>query len=179
MNQRRFALVAGGGTGGHVVPAVAVAEALAQEGGPTSVELVASRRGIDADLLGQCGLPVTLLPGSGPGAAHRREGRDRQCGGRGRSHLGPGAGAGVGGTTASRGGGGHGRLRQCSPGFGRGGVGRAGCARERRCRPRRRQPAGGTFRSGGGGRASGNGDEAGRGHRRTGAPRDCRRGRHA
>lgn len=65
MSARRFALVAGGGTGGHVIPAVAVARQLSARRGPTSVELVGSRRGLDSQLVRGTGLPVTLLPGRG------------------------------------------------------------------------------------------------------------------
>ncbi|MGA2521917.1 MAG: glycosyltransferase [Acidimicrobiales bacterium] len=65
MSARRFALVAGGGTGGHLVPALAVAGALVEEAGPGSVEMVGSRRGLDATLLAGAGLPATLLPGRG------------------------------------------------------------------------------------------------------------------
>jgi UDP-N-acetylglucosamine--N-acetylmuramyl-(pentapeptide) pyrophosphoryl-undecaprenol N-acetylglucosamine transferase len=65
VSRARFALVAGGGTGGHLVPALAVARALADQAGPDSVELVGTSRGIDAELLADCGLPVTLLPGRG------------------------------------------------------------------------------------------------------------------
>ncbi|HTZ08245.1 MAG TPA: glycosyltransferase [Acidimicrobiales bacterium] len=65
MSGRRLALVAGGGTGGHLVPALAVARALAPAGEGEAVELVGSRRGLDAQLLAGEGLPVTLLPGRG------------------------------------------------------------------------------------------------------------------
>jgi len=62
---RRYALVAGGGTGGHLVPALAVARALGAGLGPDAVELVGARRGLDAELLAGEGMPVTLLPGRG------------------------------------------------------------------------------------------------------------------
>jgi undecaprenyldiphospho-muramoylpentapeptide beta-N-acetylglucosaminyltransferase len=62
---RRYALVAGGGTGGHLVPALAVARAIVSDKGPQSVELVGSRRGLDAVLLAEHELPATLLPGRG------------------------------------------------------------------------------------------------------------------
>ncbi len=65
MSTRRYALVAGGGTGGHLVPALAVARALAEGQGPDAVELVGARRGLDAQLLADEGVPVTLLPGRG------------------------------------------------------------------------------------------------------------------
>lgn len=65
MSARRFALVAGGGTGGHLVPALAVCRALAAGRDADAVELVGSRRGLDAELAGGQGLPVTLLPGRG------------------------------------------------------------------------------------------------------------------
>lgn len=65
MTMRRFALVAGGGTGGHTVPALAVARALEKERGPGSVELVGSRRGLDARILESTGMPATLLRGRG------------------------------------------------------------------------------------------------------------------
>jgi UDP-N-acetylglucosamine--N-acetylmuramyl-(pentapeptide) pyrophosphoryl-undecaprenol N-acetylglucosamine transferase len=62
---RRYALVAGGGTGGHLVPALAVARALGEGRGSGAVELVGARRGLDAQLLAGEGVPVTLLPGRG------------------------------------------------------------------------------------------------------------------
>jgi len=61
----RFALVAGGGTAGHVQPALALSRALAQTHGPESVELVGSRRGLERTMLADAGLPLTLLPGRG------------------------------------------------------------------------------------------------------------------
>jgi UDP-N-acetylglucosamine--N-acetylmuramyl-(pentapeptide) pyrophosphoryl-undecaprenol N-acetylglucosamine transferase len=48
-----------------VVPALALARALAAERGPGSVELVGARRGLDRELVGASGLPLTLLPGRG------------------------------------------------------------------------------------------------------------------
>jgi len=62
---RRFALVAGGGTGGHLVPAVTVAQALAEARGDDAVEIVGSRRGLEGALLADSGVPVTRLPGRG------------------------------------------------------------------------------------------------------------------
>jgi UDP-N-acetylglucosamine--N-acetylmuramyl-(pentapeptide) pyrophosphoryl-undecaprenol N-acetylglucosamine transferase len=65
VSTRRYALVAGGGTGGHLVPALVVARALGQGQGRDAVELVGARRGLDGELLAGEGLPVTLLPGRG------------------------------------------------------------------------------------------------------------------
>jgi len=65
MSARRFALVAGGGTAGHLQPALAVARALVAEHGPASVEMVGSRRGLERAVLVESELPVTLLPGRG------------------------------------------------------------------------------------------------------------------
>jgi len=65
VSTRRYALVAGGGTGGHLVPALAVARALGEGRGPGAVELVGARRGLDAELLSGEGVPATLLPGRG------------------------------------------------------------------------------------------------------------------
>jgi UDP-N-acetylglucosamine--N-acetylmuramyl-(pentapeptide) pyrophosphoryl-undecaprenol N-acetylglucosamine transferase len=62
----RFALVAGGGTAGHLQPAVAIAEALVAAGHPqNSIEFVGSERGQDRVTLEGRGFPFTLLPGRG------------------------------------------------------------------------------------------------------------------
>jgi UDP-N-acetylglucosamine:LPS N-acetylglucosamine transferase len=63
---RRYALVAGGGTAGHLQPALAIAEALVADGHDRStIEFVGSERGQDATTLAGRGFPVTLLPGRG------------------------------------------------------------------------------------------------------------------
>jgi UDP-N-acetylglucosamine--N-acetylmuramyl-(pentapeptide) pyrophosphoryl-undecaprenol N-acetylglucosamine transferase len=64
--QRCYALIAGGGTAGHVQPALAIARALVERGHPQgSVELVGSERGIEARLVPEAGFELTLLPGRG------------------------------------------------------------------------------------------------------------------
>lgn len=61
-----FALVAGGGTAGHVLPGLAVARALVARGhDPASIHFVGSVRGLEATLVPNAGFGVTLLPGRG------------------------------------------------------------------------------------------------------------------
>ncbi|MGA2528594.1 MAG: glycosyltransferase [Acidimicrobiales bacterium] len=63
---RRFAIITGGGTAGHVQPALAVAEALVARGhAPSTIGYVGARRGIEAKLVPEAGFEVTLLPGRG------------------------------------------------------------------------------------------------------------------
>src|SRR2546425_891216 len=59
-------VIAGGGTAGHVVPAIAIARALVEEGHPArSIHFVGSRRGIEGRLVPEAGFSVTLLRGRG------------------------------------------------------------------------------------------------------------------
>ena len=61
-----FALVTGGGTAGHVQPALAVAEALVARGHEAAtVRFLGSRRGMEGRLVPEAGFEVTLLPGRG------------------------------------------------------------------------------------------------------------------
>jgi undecaprenyldiphospho-muramoylpentapeptide beta-N-acetylglucosaminyltransferase len=61
-----YALIAGGGTTGHVQPALAIARALVHRGHKqSSIELVGSERGIEARLVPEAGFELTLLPGRG------------------------------------------------------------------------------------------------------------------
>ncbi len=56
-------LVTGGGTAGHVLPALAIATALRERG--HEVHVVGSQRGLEARLVPEAGFPLTLLPGRG------------------------------------------------------------------------------------------------------------------
>jgi UDP-N-acetylglucosamine--N-acetylmuramyl-(pentapeptide) pyrophosphoryl-undecaprenol N-acetylglucosamine transferase len=61
-----FAVIAGGGTAGHVLPGLAVARALVGRGHPAeSIHVVGSERGIENRLVREEGLPFTALPGRG------------------------------------------------------------------------------------------------------------------
>jgi UDP-N-acetylglucosamine--N-acetylmuramyl-(pentapeptide) pyrophosphoryl-undecaprenol N-acetylglucosamine transferase len=61
-----FAIVTGGGTAGHVAPALSVAEALVARGhDPSTIHFVGSARGMEGTLVPEAGFAVTLLPGRG------------------------------------------------------------------------------------------------------------------
>lgn len=61
-----WAIIAGGGTAGHVLPAIAVGQALMARGHPSaSIHFVGSERGIERRLVPEAGFAVTLLPGRG------------------------------------------------------------------------------------------------------------------
>jgi UDP-N-acetylglucosamine--N-acetylmuramyl-(pentapeptide) pyrophosphoryl-undecaprenol N-acetylglucosamine transferase len=56
-------LIAGGGTGGHLYPGIAVAEAIAAAGG--EVSFVGTERGLETRLIPQAGFPLELMKVSG------------------------------------------------------------------------------------------------------------------
>jgi UDP-N-acetylglucosamine:LPS N-acetylglucosamine transferase len=64
--QSLFAIVTGGGTAGHVAPALSVAQALVARGhDPSTIHFVGSARGMEGTLVPEAGFGVTLLPGRG------------------------------------------------------------------------------------------------------------------
>jgi UDP-N-acetylglucosamine--N-acetylmuramyl-(pentapeptide) pyrophosphoryl-undecaprenol N-acetylglucosamine transferase len=58
-----FALLAGGGTGGHTYPAIAVAQELRDRG--LAVRFVGGKRGIEGRVVPAAGFDIDLLPGRG------------------------------------------------------------------------------------------------------------------
>jgi UDP-N-acetylglucosamine--N-acetylmuramyl-(pentapeptide) pyrophosphoryl-undecaprenol N-acetylglucosamine transferase len=67
-------LIAGGGTGGHLFPGIAVARALAARGPVNAALFVGTERGLEKRLVPQAGFPLRLiragaLKGMGPGRA--------------------------------------------------------------------------------------------------------------
>ncbi|MDQ4070896.1 MAG: glycosyltransferase, partial [Actinomycetota bacterium] len=61
-----WAVIAGGGTAGHVVPGLAVARALVARGHPPeTIHWVGSERGSEGRMVAEAGFEVTLLPGRG------------------------------------------------------------------------------------------------------------------
>jgi UDP-N-acetylglucosamine--N-acetylmuramyl-(pentapeptide) pyrophosphoryl-undecaprenol N-acetylglucosamine transferase len=61
-----LALITGGGTGGHVYPAVALAQELVRRGHPSdTIRFVGARRGLEARVVSEAGFAIDLLPGRG------------------------------------------------------------------------------------------------------------------
>lgn len=61
-----WCLVAGGGTAGHIIPGLAVAQALVEMGHtPESIHFLGASRGAEGDMVPAAGFEVTLLPGRG------------------------------------------------------------------------------------------------------------------
>jgi UDP-N-acetylmuramate--alanine ligase len=64
--RRGRVVIGGGGTSGHVLPAVAIAEMLVDRGlDPADIHFVGTLRGVDASILGETEHPFTLLPVTG------------------------------------------------------------------------------------------------------------------
>jgi undecaprenyldiphospho-muramoylpentapeptide beta-N-acetylglucosaminyltransferase len=61
-----FACIAAGGTGGHVLPGLAVARALVDRGvDPAAIRFVGSDRGVETSLVPEAGFSLVTLPGRG------------------------------------------------------------------------------------------------------------------
>lgn len=61
-----WAVIAGGGTAGHVLPGISVAEQIVERGAPReAVHFVGSSRGIETRLVTAAGFGLTALPGRG------------------------------------------------------------------------------------------------------------------
>ena len=58
-------LIAGGGTGGHVFPGIAVAEELQRTRRDCEVVFVGTRRGLEAQAVPEAGFPIRFVAGSG------------------------------------------------------------------------------------------------------------------
>lgn len=58
----RRVVFSGGGTGGHLYPALRLADALRAEAPDVAVHFVGAKRGVESRVLPQKGLPFTLLP---------------------------------------------------------------------------------------------------------------------
>ena len=66
MAETTFALIAGGGTAGHLLPGLSVAEALVAAGhAPSEIHFVGAERGPESELVPAQGFTVDVLPGRG------------------------------------------------------------------------------------------------------------------
>lgn len=62
MSQNDVVVIAGGGTGGHVYPALAIATAIKQQRPLTQIHFVGTQRGIESRLVPQAGYALHCLP---------------------------------------------------------------------------------------------------------------------
>jgi len=58
-------LIAGGGTGGHVFPGIAIADALREQGAVSEVVFVGTEKGLEARVVPQAGYQLETLPAGG------------------------------------------------------------------------------------------------------------------
>jgi UDP-N-acetylglucosamine--N-acetylmuramyl-(pentapeptide) pyrophosphoryl-undecaprenol N-acetylglucosamine transferase len=67
-------LLTGGGTGGHVYPALAIAEALSEDGAfaPLDVLFVGTRGGLEASIVPKAGLPTAFVSALSHAVRERR-----------------------------------------------------------------------------------------------------------
>ena len=65
-SEQTWAVIAGGGTAGHLMPGLAVARSLVERGHDmSSIHFVGASRGLEAELVPEAGFDITLLPGRG------------------------------------------------------------------------------------------------------------------
>jgi UDP-N-acetylglucosamine--N-acetylmuramyl-(pentapeptide) pyrophosphoryl-undecaprenol N-acetylglucosamine transferase len=63
---KQLVLIAGGGTGGHIYPALAIADALVTSGfDKDQIHFMGSKRALEARVVPEAGYRITLLPGRG------------------------------------------------------------------------------------------------------------------
>ncbi|MDZ7677130.1 MAG: UDP-N-acetylglucosamine--N-acetylmuramyl-(pentapeptide) pyrophosphoryl-undecaprenol N-acetylglucosamine transferase [Acidimicrobiales bacterium] len=61
-----WAMIAGGGTAGHVIPGLSVAAELVRRGhSPDSIHFLGSARGVEVEMVPEAGFAVSVLPGRG------------------------------------------------------------------------------------------------------------------
>ena len=66
MSESTWIVIAGGGTGGHVLPGLSVARALVADGrDPAEIHFLGASRGVETTLVPEAGFPLTVLPGRG------------------------------------------------------------------------------------------------------------------
>ena len=168
--------MAGGGTAGHLQPALAIAEALVDAGhGRDSIEFVGSARGQDRATLEGRGFPFTLLPGRGIVRSRRAADLWRNLGAVAGLAVAAVRAVGAGGPGPSPGGGLGRRLRQPAGLAGRRGARGSPGPGQRGCRARGGQPAVRAVRPGQRRRLAGEPAAPSGGHRHPGAPGDRRR----
>ena len=65
MSESTWAIIAGGGAAGHLLPGLAVAQALVERGhDPSTIHFVGSDRGVEATLVPNAGFTLDELPGA-------------------------------------------------------------------------------------------------------------------
>ncbi|MBR3787956.1 MAG: glycosyltransferase, partial [Firmicutes bacterium] len=58
-------IMTGGGTGGHIYPAVAIADEIRRRDENAEILFVGAEIGMEGDLVPKCGYEITLIPADG------------------------------------------------------------------------------------------------------------------
>ncbi len=61
MSQPFRIVIAGGGTGGHIYPAIAIAQAIKASNPNTDIHFVGSTRGLESQIVPKAGFPLHLI----------------------------------------------------------------------------------------------------------------------